>query len=121
MGSQGSEGVYGQEVDWWSVGIILYEMLVGETPFYAESLVTAYSRIMNHETQLSFPDVRMSDSAKDIIRQFLSDKRIRLGRDGVEEIKSHRFFQNKDWNFDNIHHGFILCFSLIFKYPLYVL
>lgn len=49
---QGTEGVYGKEVDWWAVGIFVYEMLVGETPFYADSLMGTYSRIRNHEKEL---------------------------------------------------------------------
>ncbi|VDP29373.1 unnamed protein product [Soboliphyme baturini] len=102
--SQGSEGVYGRECDWWSVGVFIYEMLVGETPFYADSLVATYSKIMNHQNSLSFPDdVTISAEAKDIICKFLSDQNHRLGRSGVSEIKSHSFFANDDWNWDTIH------------------
>lgn len=93
--SQGDEGVYGRECDWWSVGVFIYEMLVGmifqfvlsgthdfifclllgETPFYADSLVATYSKIMNHKNSLQFPeDVEISDSAKEIICKFLADR-----------------------------------------------
>nr|CAD2161534.1 unnamed protein product [Meloidogyne enterolobii] len=101
--SQGGEGVYGREVDWWAVGVFLYEMLFGETPFYAESLVQTYSKIMDHNKQLKFPgDVKVSSSAKDIIRSFLSEPNIRLGRDGVSAIRGHAFFKNSVWTFDSI-------------------
>ncbi|KRX85325.1 Rho-associated protein kinase 1 [Trichinella sp. T6] len=101
--SQGSEGVYGRECDWWSVGVFIYEMLVGETPFYATSLVATYSKIMNHQSTLTFPDdVSISDAAKDIICKFLSNRNVRLGRQGVAEIKSHTFFVNDEWDWNTI-------------------
>lgn len=72
--SQGGEGVYGKECDWWSVGVFLYEMLVGDTPFYADSLVGTYSKIMDHQNTLSFPtDIEISRDAKNLICAFLTD------------------------------------------------
>ncbi|XP_054283901.1 rho-associated protein kinase 2 isoform X2 [Macrosteles quadrilineatus] len=101
--SQGGEGLYGRECDWWSVGVFLYEMLVGDTPFYADSLVGTYSKIMDHRNSLHFPsDIEISHQAKSLIFGFLTDRTQRLGRNGVEEIKSHPFFQNDQWTFDNL-------------------
>lgn len=101
--SQGGEGVYGRECDWWSVGVFLYEMLVGDPPFYADSLVGTYSKIMDHRNSLHFPqEIDISQSAKSIICGFLTDRTNRLGRNGVEEIKKHPFFKNDQWTFDNL-------------------
>uniref|UniRef100_A0A3B5KYR1 non-specific serine/threonine protein kinase n=1 Tax=Xiphophorus couchianus TaxID=32473 RepID=A0A3B5KYR1_9TELE len=101
--SQGGDGTYGRECDWWSVGVSLYELLVGETPFYAESLIGTYGKIMNHHNALVFPDdVEMSQNAKDLISAFLTDRKVRLGRTGVDEIKCHPFFKDDQWTFDNI-------------------
>lgn len=101
--SQGGDGYYGRECDWWSVGVFLFEMLVGDTPFYAESLVGTYGKIMDHKNSLDFPnDIEMSNDAKSLICAFLTDRTERLGKNGIEEIKSHRFFRNDQWNWDNI-------------------
>uniref|UniRef100_A0A3Q3KG94 Rho-associated protein kinase n=1 Tax=Monopterus albus TaxID=43700 RepID=A0A3Q3KG94_MONAL len=101
--SQGGDGFYGRECDWWAVGVFIYELLVGETPFYAESLVGTYGKIMNHKSSLVFPDdVEMSQDAKDLICAFLTDRQTRLGRTAVDEIKRHPFFKNDQWTFDNI-------------------
>lgn len=101
--SQGGDGYYGRECDWWSVGVFLYEMLVGDTPFYADSLVGTYSKIMNHKNALTFPeDSDISKDAKSLICAFLTDREVRLGRNGVDEIKRHGFFKNDQWTWENI-------------------
>ncbi|XP_051732133.1 rho-associated protein kinase 2-like isoform X1 [Ctenopharyngodon idella] len=101
--SQGGTGYYGRECDWWSVGVFIYELLVGDTPFYAESLVGTYGKIMDHKNRLTFPDdIELSKEAKDLICAFLTDREVRLGRTGVDEIKCHPFFKNDQWTFDTI-------------------
>ncbi|CAF1430443.1 unnamed protein product [Adineta ricciae] len=102
--SQNTTGVYGREVDWWSVGVFLYEMLLGETPFYAESLVGTYHKIMNHRENLVFPEeVPLSTEARSLICAFLSDRSTRLGKNGVAEVKAHPFFASQnEWAWDTI-------------------
>ncbi|XP_058836769.1 rho-associated protein kinase 1 [Topomyia yanbarensis] len=100
---QGAQGGYGRECDWWSVGIFLYEILIGDTPFYSDSLVGTYSKIMDHENSLHFPqDAAVSQNAKSLIKGFLADRTKRLGRHSVDEIKCHPFFQNDVWTFENL-------------------
>lgn len=101
--SQSCGGEYGRECDWWSVGIFLYEMLVGDTPFYADSLVGTYGKIMDHKNSLNFPaDIEVSENAKSLIRAFLTDRSTRLGKNGIAEIQAHRFFVNDTWTFENL-------------------
>ena len=79
-------------------------MLIGDTPFYAESLVGTYGKIMDHKNSLCFPDdIELSADARQLISSFLTDRLIRLGRNGIEEVKAHSFFKNEQWSFDNIH------------------
>lgn len=101
--SQNGEGVYGRECDWWAVGIFLYEMLIGDPPFYADSLVGTYGKIMDHRNSLQFPeDVEISKEAKSLIRGLLTDRTKRLGKNSVDEIKQHPFFINDQWSFENL-------------------
>lgn len=96
--SQNGQGVYGVECDWWSVGVMMFELLYGDTPFYSDSLLGTYGQIMNHHKGFKFPDSpEISSVAKDLIKRFITGRDDRIGKNGVKEIQAHPFFKDIDW------------------------
>ncbi|XP_044464516.1 serine/threonine-protein kinase tricornered-like isoform X3 [Mangifera indica] len=90
---------YGVECDWWSLGAIMYEMLVGYPPFYSDDPITTCRKIVHWRNHLKFPeDLRLSLEAKDLICRLLSDVEHRLGTEGAHQIKSHPWFKDVVWD-----------------------
>ncbi|GLT45049.1 hypothetical protein SLA2020_189130 [Shorea laevis] len=90
---------YGMECDWWSLGAIMYEMLVGYPPFYSDDPVTTCRKIVHWKTHLKFPEeARLSPEAKDLISKLLCDVEHRLGTLGTDQIKAHPWFKDVVWD-----------------------
>jgi len=90
---------YTEVCDWWSVGVIMFEMLVGYPPFCSETPQETYRKIINWKHTLRFPeDCQVSREARDLIEKLCCDQRDRLGRNGVEDIKNHSFFKTLNWD-----------------------
>ncbi|XP_030969032.1 serine/threonine-protein kinase tricorner-like [Quercus lobata] len=90
---------YGMECDWWSLGAIMYEMLVGFPPFYSEEPMSTCRKIVNWRTHLKFPEeAKLSAEAKDLICKLLCNVERRLGTKGAFEIKAHTWFKGLQWD-----------------------
>ncbi|XP_071493466.1 citron Rho-interacting kinase-like [Diadema antillarum] len=86
---------YGTECDWWSLGIVAYEMMVGKTPFSSDSMVVTYSNIMDYKRKLSFPsNPATSPRATSLIKQLLCDRAERICYEG---LGCHAFFSGIEW------------------------
>lgn len=89
---------YGNEVDWWSVGVIMYECLVGYAPFSCEDTTETCLMILDFKNSLEFPiEAKISMEALDLMKRLIceSDRRY-----GYEQIRDHPWFKGCDW--DNV-------------------
>ena len=89
---------YKKLCDWWLLGVIMYEMLIGYPPFCSETPQETFKKVMNWKETLTFPlEVPISAKAKDLILRFCCEWEHRTGAPGVEEIKNNSFFEGVDW------------------------
>lgn len=91
---------YGKAVDWWTLGSIIYEMLVGIPPFYTQNRMELFHKIKF--SQPTYPKF-LSSSTKQFLEGLLTkDPLKRLGANGADEVENHSWFDNVNW--DYIYH-----------------
>jgi len=91
-----SQKGYGKAVDWWSLGVILFECLVGYPPFYAEEPLQTCRKIVNHKRTLVIPsEAGLSREAKDLIFKLICSHKTRLNYAGIVR---HPFFKYCRWD-----------------------
>ncbi|KAL3617615.1 putative serine/threonine protein kinase ireh1 [Castilleja foliolosa] len=90
---------HGFTADWWSVGVILFEMIVGIPPFNAEHPQKIFDNILNRKIPWPRVPDEMSSGAYDLIDRLLTeDPNLRLGAVGASEVKNHPFFRDINWD-----------------------
>ncbi|XP_055376245.1 cAMP-dependent protein kinase catalytic subunit 3 [Condylostylus longicornis] len=89
---------HNRAVDWWALGILIYEMLVGYPPFYDDNPFGIYEKILSGK--IEWPR-HMDGVAKDLIKKLLVlDRTKRMGnmKNGADDVKRHRWFKHLNWN-----------------------
>ncbi|XP_062037894.1 citron Rho-interacting kinase isoform X6 [Lepus europaeus] len=90
------KGTYSLDCDWWSVGVIAYEMVYGRSPFTEGTSARTFNNIMNFQRFLKFPeDPKVSSEFLDLIQSLLCGQKERLKFEG---LCCHPFFSKIDWN-----------------------
>ncbi|TKA70515.1 Serine/threonine-protein kinase cot-1 [Cryomyces minteri] len=91
---------YDYACDWWSVGTIMFECLIGWPPFCAEEPHDTYRKIVDWQRTLHFPeDQQVGHEAEHFIRSLITSAEHRLGsQGGAAEIKTHPFFRGVHWD-----------------------
>uniref|UniRef100_A0A8C0FSJ9 non-specific serine/threonine protein kinase n=1 Tax=Bubo bubo TaxID=30461 RepID=A0A8C0FSJ9_BUBBB len=90
---------YGKPVDWWAMGIILYEFLVGCVPFFGDTPEELFGQVISDEINWPEKDEAPPPDAQDLITLLLRQNPLeRLGTGGAYEVKQHQFFRGLDWN-----------------------
>uniref|UniRef100_A0A3Q3GCG4 non-specific serine/threonine protein kinase n=1 Tax=Kryptolebias marmoratus TaxID=37003 RepID=A0A3Q3GCG4_KRYMA len=90
---------YGKPVDWWAMGIILYEFLVGCVPFFGDTPEQLFGQVVNDEIIWPEGEDALPADAQDLITRLLRQNPLeRLGTGGTTEVKMHMFFLGLDWN-----------------------
>uniref|UniRef100_A0A8C3XRD0 non-specific serine/threonine protein kinase n=1 Tax=Chelydra serpentina TaxID=8475 RepID=A0A8C3XRD0_CHESE len=90
---------YGKPVDWWAMGIILYEFLVGSVPFFGDTPEELFGQVISDEIAWPEGDEALPPDAQDLTSKLLCQNPLeRLGTGSAFEVKQHRFFKDLDWN-----------------------
>ncbi|KAI5562081.1 hypothetical protein BDE02_15G031400 [Populus trichocarpa] len=90
---------HGTTADWWSVGVILFELIIGIPPFNAEHPQTIFDNILNRNIPWPRVPEEMSPEAQDLIDRLLTEvPDQRLGAGGASEVKQHIFFKDINWD-----------------------
>ncbi|XP_072347089.1 microtubule-associated serine/threonine-protein kinase 1-like isoform X4 [Scyliorhinus torazame] len=89
---------YGKPVDWWAMGIILYEFLVGCVPFFGDTPEELFGQVISDDIMWPDGDEALPADAQHLISSLLQPNPLdRLGTGGTYEVKQHGFFKDLDW------------------------